>query len=84
MIATFACVVVCLVWMVFIIAIYGQLEKPPKKLSFYEAAKCVLITLSVPILAIWIRIAHPDIFFWMGLIFLFLALITTFGAGMKR
>lgn len=84
MITTFACVVVCLVWMIFITAIYGQLEKPPKKLPFREGVKFVLINVSVPLVTVWIRIAHPGVFFWMGLIFLFLAFITMFGAGMRR
>lgn len=84
MIATFACVVVCLVWMIFIVAIYGQLEKPPKKLTIRQGIKFVLTLTSVPIVAVWVCIAHPGLFFWMGLIFLFLSFITMFGAGMRR
>lgn len=84
MIATFACVVVCLVWMIFITAIYGQLEKPPKKLPFRKGIKFLFILMYVPVVTVWVCIAHPGIFFWIGLICLFLAFITMFGAGMGR
>lgn len=53
MIATFACVVVCLVWMIFITAIYGQLEKPPKKLPFRKGIKFLFILMYVPVVTVW-------------------------------
>ena len=82
MIATFACVVVCIIWMWIMIAVLEC--KKDKKSSAWEKILFALLMVGGVFVLVLIRIAHPGIFFWMGLMFLFLAFITMFGAGMRR
>lgn len=84
MIATFACIVICIIWIVFILGIFGQYDKPPQKLSFKKILLVGLLGVSVPFFVIWLRLNYPGILFWIGLIFLLLAFISFMGFGMRR
>lgn len=82
MIATFACVVVCIIWMWIMVAVLEC--KKDKKPSAWEKILYASLMVGGVFVLVLIRIAHPGVFFWMGLMFLFLAFITMFGAGMRR
>lgn len=84
MIATFACIVICIIWIVFILGIFGQYDKPSKKLSFKKNLLVGLLGVSVPIVVIWLRFTYPGVLFWIGLVFLLLAFISSMGFGMRR
>lgn len=82
MIATFACVVVCIIWMWIMVSVLEC--KKDKKPSAWEKILYASVMVGGVFVLVLIRIAYPGVFFWMGLMFLFLAFITMFGAGMKR
>lgn len=84
MIATFACIIICMIWLIFIAVIFGQWEKPRKKLPLKKILLGGVLGVSVPIVVIWLRFTYPGVLFWIGLVFLLLAFISSMGFGMRR
>lgn len=84
MIATFACIIICMIWLIFIAVIFGQWEKPRKKLPLKKILLGGLLGVSVPIVVIWLRFTYPGVLFWIGLVFLLLAFISSMGFGIRR
>ena len=70
-----ATVVVCMLG-----SYYGCVQKGSDYKSFIASRANTDTVLTMEVM----HIAHPGIFSWMGLIFLFLAFITMCGAGMRR
>ncbi len=73
-----------MVWLIFIAVVFGQWEKPRKKLPLNKIILGGVLGVSVPIVMIWLRFNHPGVLFWIGLVFLLLAFISTMGFGMRR
>lgn len=82
MIATFAYTIICIIWMGIMVVVL-ECDKH-KKLSLWKKILYSSLMIDVPFVIVLIRIAHPGIFIWMGLILLCMAITSTLSSGMKQ